>query len=300
MLLGSFSASINRNELPLTLLHSHCRVVMGYSHCSSLLSQGSPHSLLIFDGISQSGQNLEVGCGQPPRARGEGGRTEGWNNFWGALSPGVPKRFMVGLGEGSPDRVPLPAALSTVSGIGTSVHWMTVILKISWLFSGSGPLPSSQGGALRSVLASFPTFPCRRTQILTPTHAHCDVMRNIYLVLVLGSCHRASKTRVTSWAVGLRGMHFIIQKKPLSTDQVIKDLEVALITSGQWSHQLSLHNEASTKPLTWGVGESVEVLESSGPQRGQGSSESLPLQLALCIPGYSSVAYFLVNGSSSK
>ena len=57
----------------------------------------------------------------PLRARGEWKRTEGWNNLWGALSPGVPKRFMVGLDEGSPDRVPLPAALSTVSGIGTSV-----------------------------------------------------------------------------------------------------------------------------------------------------------------------------------
>ena len=38
MLLGSFSASINRNELPLILLHSHYRLVMGYSHCPSLLS----------------------------------------------------------------------------------------------------------------------------------------------------------------------------------------------------------------------------------------------------------------------
>ena len=81
-------------------------------------------------------------------------------------------------------------------------------------------------------------------------------------------------------------MHFIIQK-PLSTDQLIKELEVALITSGQSSHQQSSHNEASIKALTWGVGESMEVLESSGPQREQGSSESLPLQLVFCIPGQS-------------
>ena len=55
MLLGSFSASINRNELPLTLLHSHCRVVMGYSHCSSLLSQGvhTPYSSLM-ESLSQA------------------------------------------------------------------------------------------------------------------------------------------------------------------------------------------------------------------------------------------------------
>ena len=44
----------------------------------------------------------------------------------------------------------------------------------------------------------LPTFPCRCTHTLTPTHAHCDVMRNVYLVLVPGSCHRASKTRVIS------------------------------------------------------------------------------------------------------
>ena len=27
---------------------------------------GSPHSLLVFDGVSQSGQSLEVGRGQAP------------------------------------------------------------------------------------------------------------------------------------------------------------------------------------------------------------------------------------------
>ena len=76
MLLGSFSASINRNELPLILLHSHYRLVMGYSHCPSLLPQGSPYSLLIFDGISQSGQSLEVGCGQAPM--GLSPKNNGW------------------------------------------------------------------------------------------------------------------------------------------------------------------------------------------------------------------------------
>ena len=79
-------------------------------------------------------------------------------------------------------------------------------------------------------------------------------------------------------------MHFIIQK-PLSTDQLIKELEVALITSGQSSHQQSSHNEASIKLLSWGVGESMEVLESRVPWSGQGCSEYPPAsQLALCIP----------------
>mgnify|MGYP006996445550 CR=1 FL=1 len=57
----------------------------------------------------------------PPEqgVRGEGQRAGTTSE---GLSPSVPKRFMVGLDEGSPDRVPLPAALSTVSGIGTSVH----------------------------------------------------------------------------------------------------------------------------------------------------------------------------------
>lgn len=81
-------------------------------------------------------------------------------------------------------------------------------------------------------------------------------------------------------------MHFIIQK-PLSTDQVLKELEVALITSGQSSHQQSSHNEASIKPLTWGVGESMEVLESSGPQRSKEAPNPSPracLLHSLAIP----------------
>ena len=37
---------------------------------------GSPHSLLIFDGVSQSGQSLEVGCGQAPM--GLSPKSKGW------------------------------------------------------------------------------------------------------------------------------------------------------------------------------------------------------------------------------
>ena len=122
-------------------------------HCCPRGGQtwGSPHSLLIFAGISQSGQSWEVGCGQtlwvsPWTARGEQERTEGSNNLWGALSPRVPKRFMVGLDGGIQIRVPPPAALSTVSGTGTSVHWVTVILELSWMLSGSGPLLPCRAG----------------------------------------------------------------------------------------------------------------------------------------------------------
>lgn len=85
-MLGSFSASINRNELPFILLHSHCRVVTGYLPLPIIAIPRQSTLLLIFDGISQSGQSLRWGWTDPygsvPEEQGvRQERTEGWKQL---------------------------------------------------------------------------------------------------------------------------------------------------------------------------------------------------------------------------
>ena len=105
---------------------------------------------------------------------------------------------MVGLDEGSPDR-----SAPTCSSQHSVWYWdlstlndndLENLLTVLRLWA-TAPITGRGSDERFSIL---PTFPCKRTQTLTPTHAPCDVMRHVYLVLVLGSRHRASKTRVIS------------------------------------------------------------------------------------------------------
>lgn len=159
MLLCSFIVPINRHELSLTLLCSH-RVVIGCSHCPSFLSQGihtmaSPSSLLIFDGIFQSGlQSLGVGCGQNPMHWRAWDCNCSWRLQRRTLSLGILKGWFphslkglqVGLDQGGSHLwfwskwCPLPTTLSTLSGIGTSLMLNESDLEPLWTFLNLCPM----------------------------------------------------------------------------------------------------------------------------------------------------------------